>query len=704
MSASTLLSSSRSTFFPSATSLLSSSHSGTSTHTHSSSSQLPSAPPGSPPTRDFSGPWFRTSWILSVTIGLLSFLWFCILRLRWKKVYAGRALLRERAEKTGAHERRTNGNGGDSGEWPSLDQSRVGSLYGDHRSQRSDDDEPRGNDDARERREREQERDRIRVNDQDRNAWSNTNDSRPPNPENNPTITLNDDLLHIQKEEEGGLISDPALLITNYHTSLFGWILPTLRVPDSVMLQSVGLDGLVLLDFLKTSFFFFAICSATAMLVLMPINLTTNGSTDSDRPGEGGNPDGRDDGDDGDGDDVHYYQALGRLTRRAVNVITRGVIRQNLQGDPPIPLPPLGSGKPNPTLGDFLLDPETSNTLHLLFTYFFSLLALYMLHKNFHRFLSARQSYALARKDTVPARTVLVSNIPPELRGEHELKEYFEKECGWKVDPVQGVRVVRDVGKELKDALRERQEALQGLEAAWWRYKGGKGKGEIRLEGAEDGEDAGEGQEGNEDPAQDINETTEERRPATPAKKSSTPVRGVQTQSYVPENAWDSSPNWDEVRPRSPKAKTPQHESLSETRDDTVDLDVPASTNGNGSPPVRSISSDPERPSKWVPTDRLQKALPFLGDKVDTLDYWQDRFDAADAKVRILRKNHGGEVAQGMETREGEEDAAENEPLTGNEQDLESGHKEWKATNEAFVTFESISHAVSRMVRSGRTV
>lgn len=61
----------------------------------------------------------------------------------------------------------------------------------------------------------------------------------------------------------------------------------------------------------------------------------------------------------------------------------------------------------------------------------------------------------------------MISNLPPELRGERPLAEYFENMglC------VESVNICRDVGS-LKKILDKRTEALLKLETAWVQYVG----------------------------------------------------------------------------------------------------------------------------------------------------------------------------------------------------------------------------------------
>ena len=74
--------------------------------------------------------------------------------------------------------------------------------------------------------------------------------------------------------------------------SFFGWILPTLRTSEHVVLQLVGLDAVVLLSFLKLGFQFFGICTLFALAILVPINWHENGTIEGvpstvDRDGVG---------------------------------------------------------------------------------------------------------------------------------------------------------------------------------------------------------------------------------------------------------------------------------------------------------------------------------------------------------------------------------------------------------------------------------
>lgn len=124
-----------------------------------------------------------------------------------------------------------------------------------------------------------------------------------------------------------------------------------------------------------------------------------------------------------------------------------------------------------PTFFEIIANPRPPGSVYLLFTYIFTALTLSFLHRNFHRFVTARQAFALELIHSVSSRTVLVTEIPPHLRGDRALAEYFEG-CGWKVESVSVCRNVAAV----KKALEKRTLALVELEHAWATWVGNPAK------------------------------------------------------------------------------------------------------------------------------------------------------------------------------------------------------------------------------------
>ena len=110
-------------------------------------------------------------------------------------------------------------------------------------------------------------------------------------------------------------------------------------------------------------------------------------------------------------------------------------------------------------------------TSHLVFTYLFSIVAVVFLQRNYSRYIPLRQLFSLELAHSVPARTVMVTALPPHLRSERALAEYFE---GIKLGAsgeseglsVESVTVVRAVGG-MKELLERRTKTLRTLEVAW---------------------------------------------------------------------------------------------------------------------------------------------------------------------------------------------------------------------------------------------
>ena len=116
---------------------------------------------------------------------------------------------------------------------------------------------------------------------------------------------------------------------------------------------------------------------------------------------------------------------------------------------------------------DLISDANSYLSVHLIFTYLFTVLALYFIYKNYRRFIRSRQLFSLELVHSIPARTVLVTNLPNHLQGERPLAEYFEN----MEMAVESVTVCREVGT-LKTLLDERTTALLALERAWVSYVG----------------------------------------------------------------------------------------------------------------------------------------------------------------------------------------------------------------------------------------
>ncbi|KAG2004616.1 membrane protein [Coprinopsis cinerea AmutBmut pab1-1] len=221
------------------------------------------------------------------------------------------------------------------------------------------------------------------------------------------------------------------------HQAFFGWIMPTIRTSEFTILQIVGLDAAVLLNFFKMSFYLFSVCSLFAITILMPLNWKHNKDLEDEDDWPGGSND--------------WPILLGsRFT--PLN---------------PTPVEPPKNGTGSPDWLDLISDANSYLSVHLMFTYLFTILALYFTYKNYRRFIRSRQLFSLELVHSIPARTVLVTNLPHHLQNERTLAEYFEH-----MDlAVESVTVCRDVGS-LKTLLDRRTKALLRLERAWTDYVG----------------------------------------------------------------------------------------------------------------------------------------------------------------------------------------------------------------------------------------
>ncbi|KAH9475924.1 Calcium permeable stress-gated cation channel 1 [Psilocybe cubensis] len=231
------------------------------------------------------------------------------------------------------------------------------------------------------------------------------------------------------------------------HQAFFGWIMPTIRTSEFTVLQIVGLDAAVLLNFFKMSFYLFSLCSMFAVCILMPINWKRNkhllDDDDDDWPG---------------GDNSTWPLILHHLPILTTSFsFSEPPSNPNTNHTSPLP----------PDWLDLISDATTYLSTHLLLTYLFTILALILAARTYRRFLRARQLFSLELVHSIPARTVLLTGIPRTLRAERRLAEYWEN-MGLGVE---SVSLVREVGG-LKGLLDERTKRLLALERCWVDYVG----------------------------------------------------------------------------------------------------------------------------------------------------------------------------------------------------------------------------------------
>ncbi|KAI8344019.1 hypothetical protein BC941DRAFT_497389 [Chlamydoabsidia padenii] len=190
--------------------------------------------------------------------------------------------------------------------------------------------------------------------------------------------------------------------------TFFGWILPLLRISKTEMLDKVGLDAVIMLDFIVMGIKIFSLCSFFGVVVLIPISTTTGNFTDP------------------------LLNPVDHLSITVVNESSPYLIA------------------------------------YLVFTYFFTIITWFFLQQNYHSYVYMRARYLLQLSNSLVCRSVIVTGLPEELRTDEALANYFEN-LG--VGVVVSCHVVRHV-KKLGHILRQRARTLDKLEEAYARYWG----------------------------------------------------------------------------------------------------------------------------------------------------------------------------------------------------------------------------------------
>ncbi|KAG8813472.1 hypothetical protein FRC17_001557 [Serendipita sp. 399] len=202
--------------------------------------------------------------------------------------------------------------------------------------------------------------------------------------------------------------------------------MPTIRTPELVILQIVGLDAAVLLTFFKMAFLLFSFTSIFSLFVILPLNIYMKY------------------GDNGDSDDPPIDNPTWRLY---------------YNGTEP--------GEKDPSEWPDINASDSFRAVQLIFTYVFTGLVLQALHRNYRQFVRVRQLYSLELVHSIAARTVLVTDLPSHLQGERALAVYFEN-MGLAVESVNLARHAETLNK----LIDKRTKALLNLEWEWTKYVG----------------------------------------------------------------------------------------------------------------------------------------------------------------------------------------------------------------------------------------
>lgn len=201
--------------------------------------------------------------------------------------------------------------------------------------------------------------------------------------------------------------------------SLFSWISVIYNINDSQVLEYAGLDAFVFLGFFKMSIKLLSIYSIFSFGIIAPIRYHLTGSYD----------DGSDDS-----PFIINTRKVSHLLKRMIN-----------GDDSPINLVP-----------------EMTYLylwMYLIFTYFFTFIAIDMLIKQTKIVVSTRQKY-LGKQNTITDRTIRLSGIPVELRDSTALKTRIEQ---LKIGAVSSITICREWAP-LNNLFHHRREILKQLE------------------------------------------------------------------------------------------------------------------------------------------------------------------------------------------------------------------------------------------------
>ncbi|KAG1454548.1 hypothetical protein G6F56_007294 [Rhizopus delemar] len=165
--------------------------------------------------------------------------------------------------------------------------------------------------------------------------------------------------------------------------SYFGWIIPLFKISTEELLLNIGLDAVLMLQFLLMGIKIFGICSLFGVVVLIPISVTSAGNN----------------------------QNLTAVDKIAVTAV-----------------------------------PDGSHKLiaYLVFAYFVTFVTFFFLTQSYYSYIYIHAKYLLNQAKQMVSRSVIVTGIPNKLRTDQALTEYYEN---LQIGSVENCYVVRNVHK-----------------------------------------------------------------------------------------------------------------------------------------------------------------------------------------------------------------------------------------------------------------
>lgn len=251
-------------------------------------------------------------------------------------------------------------------------------------------------------------------------------------------------LYHARKKQ-----SDAASRLPDLPKSLFGWIPVIYRISQEEVLASAGLDAFAFLAFFRYATKYLSVTLFFSLTIILPVNYRYTGQVSPLVPPRNST----------DGSDPEFY-----------NLFTGNETHPR---------------KPKLEKDDSYL------WMYVVFVYFFTGLAVYLLVAETQNLIRIRQAY-LGTQSTITDRTIRLSGIPTAMRSEDAITNFVE---ALQIGQVDSIMLCRN-WKALDDLMAKRMQCLRKLEKAWASYLGHhhslqhNRSNQRRQEHIEDGEEA----------------------------------------------------------------------------------------------------------------------------------------------------------------------------------------------------------------------
>ncbi|KAI9739753.1 MAG: hypothetical protein M1834_006473 [Cirrosporium novae-zelandiae] len=214
--------------------------------------------------------------------------------------------------------------------------------------------------------------------------------------------------------------SSAASRLPDLPESFFGWIPVLYRITDQEVLYAAGLDAFVFLSFFRLAIKFLTITFLFSLVIVLPVHHWFAGDW-APFPGDGN-----------DNQTEIFSQWPAEISTQTA---------QFKDGTKP---------------------PSNYMWMYVIFTYFFTALAMYLMILETNNVIEVRQKY-LGSQTTITDRTLRLSGIPANLQSESKIKEFLEQ---LEIGKVESVMLCRN-WKKLDDLMEERMNILKKLEEVW---------------------------------------------------------------------------------------------------------------------------------------------------------------------------------------------------------------------------------------------